>query len=158
MAEPTFIPKPGQTDYANIRYAPCIKVIPVYKGKILLAKRTADRRLYPGFWDVINGFLDDSCSIEEKAAEELHEEAGIAPSDIVSCKRGQVTIAEDPKYGKTWLIIPVLAMVKTDKFTLDWEATEAVWLAPQEVAKKELIPGTQEIIAQFFPQMVQYWQ
>lgn len=155
MAEPVFVPKPGQVDYTNIRYAPCIKIIPVCKGKILLAKRTEDRRLYPGYWDVINGFLDDQASIEEKATEELQEEAGIAHKDIASFTRGQMSVIEDPDYRKTWLIMPVLAEVKTDNFTLDWEATEAVWLMPEEVAKKELIPGTHEIIAQFFPEMIQ---
>lgn len=155
MAEPAFVPKPGQVDYTNIRYAPCIKVIPVHDGKILLAKRTEDRRLYPGYWDVINGFLDDNTSIEEKAAEELQEEAGIAPADINSCKRGHMNVIEDPEYRKTWLIMPVLTEVKTDKFTLDWEATEAAWFTPEEVAQKELIPGTLEIIAQFFPELIQ---
>lgn len=155
MIEPAFVPRPGQVDYTNIRYAPCIKVIPVYNGKILLAKRTEGRRLYPGYWDVINGFLDDQASIEEKATEELQEEAGIAPKDIASFTRGQMSVIEDPDYRKTWLIMPVLAEVKTSKFTLDWEATEAVWCAPKEVAKKELIPGTLEIIAQFFPEVTQ---
>lgn len=153
MTEPTFIPKPGQVDYTDIRYAPCVKVIPVCKGKILLVRRTEDRRLYPGYWDVINGFLDDYSSIEEKAAEELKEEAGIGQDDIVSFKRGQASVIEDPAYKKTWLIVPVLAQIKTDTFTLDWEATEAAWFAPEEVARKKLIPGTLEIIAQFFPEM-----
>lgn len=153
MAEPTFIPKPGQVDYANIRYAPCVKVIPVYKGKVLLVRRTEDRRLYPGYWDVINGFLDDHSSIEKKATEELREEAGIRQDDIVSFKRGQASIIEDPEYNKTWLIVPILAEIKTATFTLDWEATEAAWFTPGDVAKKKLIPGTSEIIAQFFPGM-----
>lgn len=154
MAEHKFVPKPGQIDYTNIRYAPCIKVIPVHDGKILVAKRTTERRLYPGYWDFINGFLDDKCSIEEKATEELAEEVGIGSGDVASFKRGKAAISEDPDYGKTWLIVPVLAEVKTAKFDLDWEATEAKWLTPSEAASIEMIPGTLEIVSQFFPEML----
>lgn len=153
MAEASFVPGPGQVDYTHIRYAPCIKVIVEHNGKILLAKRVEDRRLYPGYWDTIDGFLDDKKSIEEKVLEELQEEIGIPPKAVSSLTRGQVVIYEDSDYEKTWLLVPVLAKVKTDKYTLDWEASEAKWCEFEEVKDMHLIPGTLEIIAQFFPEL-----
>jgi 8-oxo-dGTP diphosphatase len=154
MSEPKFIPKPGQVDYTNIRYAPVLDVTVTYGGKILLAKRSTDRRLYPGYWATIDGFLDDNQSIEDKAREELHEEVGIEPADIVSLKRGHVLLQEDPKLGKTWIIVPVLAQVKTEKFTLDWEASEARWFVPREIMKLNLLPSTLDVIGQFFPEVL----
>jgi NADH pyrophosphatase NudC (nudix superfamily) len=154
MNEPKFVPKPGQVDYTNIRYAPALDVIVVHDSKILLAKRSANRRLYPNYWATIDGFLDDDKSIEEKAYEELLEEVGIVRSDVTSITRGQVMIQEDAAIGKTWLIVPVLAQVKTDKFTLDWEASEARWFAPKEVAELDLLPGALDVIGQFFPEVM----
>lgn len=155
MAEAKFVPAPGQVDYTDIRYAPCIKVIVVNSsGKVLLAKRAEDRRLYPGYWDTFDGFLDDQQSIEEKARQELLEEAGIAAADVVSLKRGQMVVIEAPDYHKTWLLMPVLAEVKTDTFTLDWEATHAKWFDPKEVKDLSLIPGSLEIIGQFVPEVL----
>lgn len=153
MPEPEFVPKPGQTDFRNMRYAPCINVVVVKDGKILLAKRAEGRRLYPGYWSTIDGFLDDNKSVEEKAYEELREEVSILPKDVVELKRGQVVVMEAPDYKKTWLFIPVLAMVKTEKFKLDWEASEAKWFAPQEVTDLNLSPGVIAVLSQFFPEI-----
>jgi NADH pyrophosphatase NudC (nudix superfamily) len=154
MAEAKFVPAPGQVDYTDIRYAPCIKVIVVRNGKILLAKRAEDRRLYPGYWDTFDGFLDDKQSIEEKAVEELREEAGIAADDIAELKRGQMVVIEAPDYGKTWLLMPVQATVQTKNFSLDWEATHAQWFDPKEVKDLPLTPGSLEIIGQFVPEVL----
>ncbi len=130
MPEPKFVPKPGQVDYTDIRYAPVLDVVVTRGGRVLLAKRSADRRLYPNCWATIDGFLDDDYAIEDKAMEELHEELGMHPSDVMRLKRGSVIIQEDPLLNKTWLVVPVLAEVGTDKFTLDWEASEARWFMP----------------------------
>ena len=154
MAEAKFIPAPGQVDYTDIRYAPCIKVIVEHQGKILLAKRAEDRRLYPGVWETIDGFLDDKKSIEEKAVEELAEEVGIPADAVSSLTRGQTALHEDPDHTKTWLLVPVLAKVTTTEYVLDWEASEACWFSPTELKQVQLIPGTLEIIGQFFPEVL----
>lgn len=155
MPEPKFVPKPGQVDYTNIRYAPVLDVVVTRNGKILLAKRSDDRRLYPNYWANVAGFLDDQEDIETKAYEELSEELGIESSDVAAIKRGFVSLKEAPDINKTWLIVAVLATVKTDKFTLDWEASEARWFAPEDVHKLDLMPGTLEVIGQFFPEVLQ---
>jgi ADP-ribose pyrophosphatase YjhB (NUDIX family) len=155
MSEPKFVPKPGQVDYTDIRYAPVLDVVVTRSGKILLAKRSADRRLYPDCWATIDGFLDDNEAIETKAYEELREELGMSASAVVSLKRGTIMLEEDPELGKTWLVVPVLAEVNTDKFTLDWEASEARWLEPAEIPNLDLLPGTLDVIGQFFPEVLQ---
>ncbi|SRR6266702_4409387 len=151
MTEPKFTPKPGQTDYTHIRYAPVINCVVVRAGQILLVQRSAGMRLYPNYWNGISGFLDDDKSIEEKAVEELAEELGIALKDIVSIKRGQVILQEAPDYSKTWLVVPVLAAVRTVNLQTDWEAVAAQWFAPAEVPKLDLLPGFINVFRQFFP-------
>jgi ADP-ribose pyrophosphatase YjhB (NUDIX family) len=148
-SEPEFVAEPGQVDFTNIRYAPVLDVVVVRENKVLLAKRSANRNLYPNYWSTIAGFLDDDKSIEDKAYEELREELGMQESDVVSLKRGSVILREDPKYHKTWFIMTMLAHVKTDAFTLDWEASEARWFELPEIAKLDLLPGTLEVIRQF---------
>jgi len=151
--EPKFIPKPGQVDYTNIRYTPTVNTIVMYKGKILAVRRPAGMRLYPNYWDWVCGFLDDNKSIEDKVLEELEEELGLEKKDVVKFKRGQVIIDEAPQYNRTWLIIPVLAEVKTNKLKLNWEASRADWFTPQELKKLDFVPGGLNTGAQFFPEL-----
>jgi 8-oxo-dGTP pyrophosphatase MutT (NUDIX family) len=154
MSEPKFVPKPGQTDYSNIRYAPVMNNVITKDGKVLLVQRSSDMRLYPNFWNGISGFLDDHHSIEEKVYEELREELGLYPAHIKSIKRGQVLLQEAPEYRKTWLVVPIRVEVAADDFTLDWEAQNARWFTPAEAAKLDLLPGFIDVLVQFFPDVV----
>ena len=154
MAESKFIPKPGQVDYTNIRYAPTINIVVTYAGKILMVKRSRELRLYPGKWDWICGFLDDDKSIEEKAMEELHEELGLGEEQIESLTRGKVRIDESEGYRKTWIIVPILAKVKTSEYTLDWEASEAKWCSPAELRHLDMPAGALVTAAEFFPELI----
>jgi len=149
MAEPKFVPKPGQVDYTNIRYAPVINVVVEHEGRVLLVQRSPDMHLYPSYWNGVSGFLDDAHSIEEKTTQELFEEIGVAAKQIRSIERGSVILQEAPKYNKTWLVVPVLARIDTMEFKLDWEAITARWFAPSEVHKLQLWPGFEQVLGQF---------
>jgi len=153
MAQPKFIPKPGQIDYTNIRYAPTVNIVVMFGGKIFCVKRSADMRLYPNRWDWVCGFLDDQKSIEDKTREELFEELGLEDKDIADIKRGEPWIDEAPEYRKTWLVVPVLATVKKDTFTLDWEASEGSWFTPSELHKLDMVPGALRTAASFLPEL-----
>lgn len=154
-SQPEFTPKPGQVDYTDIRYAPTVNIVVTFNGKIFCVQRSAEMRLYPNYWDWVCGFLDDNKSIEEKVYEELDEELAIGPGDVQSLTRGEPWIDEAPEYNKTWLIVPVLVKVKTDKFNLNWEAQQSGWFAPHELKKLDLVPGSLRTVAQFFPELTQ---
>jgi len=47
--ETKFIPKSGQVDYTNIRYAPTINCIVKYQDEFLLVERSLDSNFYPGY-------------------------------------------------------------------------------------------------------------
>lgn len=141
MAQPKFVPKPGQVDYTHIRWAPVVNCVVTYKGKILILQRSADLRLYPGYWNGVSGFLDDQKSLVEKVKEELREEVGISASKITAIRLGEVFDQEALKYKKTWIVHPMLVEVSTDKVTLDWEARVYRWVTRKEVKNLKLLPG-----------------
>jgi 8-oxo-dGTP pyrophosphatase MutT (NUDIX family) len=146
MLEPKFKPKPGQIDYTHARWCPVINVVVMHRGKILIVKRSKHLRFYPGLWNGIGGFLDDKKSLEEKVREELHEELGIKPRDIILMKFGQIFDADDPKIKKTWVIHPVLVKVRTNKIRLDWEAEEYRWVRPKEVKDFRIVPSFRRVL------------
>lgn len=141
-----FKPKPGQVDYKNIRWAPVINCVLRYRGKILLVKRSFDMHYYPGYYSGISGFLDDRKSLEEKVAEEIREELGIAKGKIKKIKLGAILEQDAPKYQKTWIVHPVLVDVATDKIKLDWEAQGYQWVKPQDAKKLKLLPGFKNVL------------
>jgi hypothetical protein len=67
--EPEFVPRPGQVDYAHIRYAPVLNAVVVCRGKVLLLQRSSGMRNYPNHWCGISGYLDDDRSVEDKAGD-----------------------------------------------------------------------------------------
>lgn len=148
--EREFKPKPGQTDYTNARWAPVVSCVIKHGGKILVVKRSASMRFYPGLWNGIGGFLDDQKSLEEKVKEELLEETGIGADNIESIKLGEIFDADDPAAGKTWVVHPVLVEVKTDKVVLDWEAEEYKWIEPKEVLGLGVAAGFDRVVRNFF--------
>ncbi|OGD30784.1 hypothetical protein A2W60_02915 [Candidatus Azambacteria bacterium RIFCSPHIGHO2_02_46_12] len=148
--EPVFKPKDGQIDYTNIRYAPVINCVVRHNDKILIVQRNPKMRLYPNLWNGISGFLDDGRSIEQKAKDELREELGIEAGDIVSIQHGQVFDKEEEKYGKTWIVHPILVDVKMDKIKLDWEAQNYKWIKVEDAKNFDLLPGFDKVLASLF--------
>jgi len=148
---PKFVPRPGQVDFAHIRWAPVINCVLQYKNKFLIVQRSAKMNIYPNFWNGIAGYLDDHKSLEEKVYEEMREEVGLRPKDIVSLRRGPVFDYEAPQYNKTWVIHPVLVKIKTDKVKTDWEAQNYRWVKLNEIKKFKIIPSFGLVVKSLFP-------
>jgi ADP-ribose pyrophosphatase YjhB (NUDIX family) len=146
MSQKKFVPKPGQVDYTNIRYAPAISCIVRFRDKILLVKRNSKMRLYPGRWAGITGFLDDNQDLEAKVKEELKEETGIGEENISSIQLGRIFHDHDPDYNKTWILHSILVKVKTDEVKLNWEAEEYVWATLEELSKFNTVPGFDRVL------------
>jgi 8-oxo-dGTP pyrophosphatase MutT (NUDIX family) len=147
--EPVFVPRSGQIDYTRIRYAPVLNAVVVCRGKVLLLQRSCGMRSYPNYWCGISGYLDDDRSVEEKARQEMLEEAGMSADRILSMQRGIVLLQEAPDYGKSWLVVPVLVHVRDRHFRLDWESQAAGWFGMTEAMRLPLLPGFEAVIAQY---------
>jgi len=141
-----FIPKPGQTDFTDIRYAPIINCVLKHKGKFLVIKRSEILRWYPGRWNGVSGFLDDKKSIKEKITEEINEELGLKKTSIKSIKLKEIFLQDEPKYQKTWIVIPVLVEVNTSEVKLNFENAEYKWATESEIKKLKFVPGFDEVL------------
>ena len=141
-----FQSKSGQVDFSNVRWAPVINCVVKYRGKILLVKRSKSLHFYPGYWNGISGFLDDKRSLEEKVKDELKEEAGIPARSFKKIRLGGIFLQEEPTYGKTWIVHPVLVEVSTAKVRLDWEGEEYRWLTLRQARKLKLLPGFDTVL------------
>ncbi|MBI1999089.1 MAG: NUDIX domain-containing protein, partial [Parcubacteria group bacterium] len=146
MKKIIFKPKRGQIDFTNARWAPVINCVVKHKDKILIVKRSAALRLYPGYWNGISGFLDDKRTLEQKARDEVREELGIPAKAIKKVRVGAIFHQNAPKYKKTWIVHPVLVEAATDKIRLDWEAAEYRWIRPNEAGHFKLLPGFDTVL------------
>lgn len=141
-----FTPKSGQVDYTRARWAPVINCVVKYRGKILIVQRSKGMRLYPGYWNGISGFLDDKRALKEKVRDELREEAGIPARAIRRIRLGKIFHQDAPKYGKIWIVHPVLVEVAANKVKLDWEASSFKWVKPRDAKKLKLLPGFDRVL------------
>lgn len=132
--------KPGRVDYTNIRYAPVINCVVRYRGKILIVERSKELNFYPGYWNGISGFLDDTRSLTKKVQDELREELGIPKKNIRKITFGQIYHVDASKYKKTWIVHPILVDVTNSAVKLDWEAHAYRWIVPRDAKKFKLLP------------------
>lgn len=138
-------------DYTRARWAPVVNCVVKYRDRILLVRRSRALNLYPAYWNGIGGFLDDKKSLQEKVREELREELGIPRQKIRVIRLGTIFHQEGRRYGKTWIVHPVLVEVTTGRVRLDWEAEDYRWVRPHEVRKFKLAPGFYRVLKTIFP-------
>lgn len=132
----------GRIDYSESESAPVLTCFVKYKDKILLLKRSRNVSNYQGKWNAISGYIDELRPLKEKVAEEVNEEIGIGPDDILTIKTGRVYEFQDESINKKWIIHTVL--IELDKepvIKLDWEHDEYVWIKPEELEKFDTVPN-----------------
>lgn len=136
----------GRIDYTHSPAAPVINCFVVYKGKILLLKRSDKVLAYKGMWNSIGGFLDELKPLREKVLEELREELGISESQVGSMHFSEPMEYHDASVGRTWIIHPVRCELKAEpKIQLDWEHTEYQWVTPAQIKSMPVIPGLDQV-------------
>jgi len=128
-------------DYTHARWAPVINCMVQFEDTFLLVKRSSEVNIHPNTWHIVGGYLDDKKSLEEKVYEELGEELGLKKENIISIRRGDIFDIENPQYGKTFVVHPVLVTVNTNVITLDWEAQEYAWVMKDEIETYDTLPS-----------------
>jgi ADP-ribose pyrophosphatase YjhB (NUDIX family) len=124
----------GRIDYSNSDKALVLTCFVKYGNKILLLKRSEKVNSYRGKWSAVAGFIDEPKSIEEKLMEELKEEIGILKKNILKIRMGELFEVYDDSIKKTWIILPVLAELKSRPvIKLDWEHTDFKWITSNEM-------------------------
>jgi 8-oxo-dGTP diphosphatase len=63
----------------------------VRQGRILLGRRSPEKRLCPGMWDVIGGHVEAWETYEQGLRRELREEVGISPTVFRAIEHRQLS-------------------------------------------------------------------
>lgn len=149
MHKPTFIPKPGQTDYTHAKRAPVVNSLIRFRDEdlYLLIKRSSGMRLYPNLWNGISGFLDDEQSVEQKIRSEIAEETGLSDADILAIVPAAPFEQDDRAIDRIWEVHPALVALGTQEIRLNWEGQEYAWVPHAELLSHDLVPGYQQVIA-----------
>ena len=96
-------------------------------GKLLLGRRSAHRRNYPGVWDIIGGHVEPGEQAYEALVRELREELGVEP--VRARMMGEVEVGETHALSiylvDAWMNEPA---IRND------EHSELGWFTPAEAA------------------------
>ena len=102
--------------------------------RVLLLRRSTDRRFAPGKWEFVSGYPEARESCEEAMIREVREETGLQGSLI----RGGPAYEVDGD-GALWVIKPFLVRADAETVTLNAEHTEYRWLRPKEVVSYDAV-------------------
>ncbi|HLI68585.1 MAG TPA: NUDIX pyrophosphatase [Ktedonobacteraceae bacterium] len=116
--------------------------------RLLLVRRSQRVGSYNTRWAGVSGFIEEGVSPEEQAYTEIREETGLQRSQVRLLKRGAVVEHIDEQLGRRWLVHPFLVeTLDPVAITLDWEAVDMRWIAPDELSSYETVPKLKEAFA-----------
>jgi 8-oxo-dGTP pyrophosphatase MutT (NUDIX family) len=126
-----------------------IKVVTVflmYKGKILLLKRSAKVRTMNGVWAGISGYLEDVNPLVQ-AFKEIREECGLTEGQVNLLKIAEPLEVRDDLFSNIiWIVYPFLFESSTKSIRLDWEHDEYDWINPINLGNYKTVPKLNEAL------------
>ncbi|HKB88411.1 MAG TPA: NUDIX domain-containing protein [Patescibacteria group bacterium] len=112
------------------------------EGKILLLKRSPDKKTFPNKWFVIGAYpLNENDDFENKVHIELVDEIGHDGKIIKSGKVVKVEVGDQVINIHTFL-----AEASSREIKLNNEHTEFEWMDPQKIKRFDIVPGTYEMV------------
>lgn len=130
----------GRINYSNEMNCAVLTIFVMYKGKLLLMKRSNKVGTYKGKWMTVAGYYDEPVPIRKKVEEELREETSVTVySKMTAFDELKI---EDVKINKVWFIYNVLVEIDYEpEIILDWEHTEYQWIEPGRLEEYDIIPS-----------------
>ncbi len=116
------------------------------EGKILMTKRSKDKRFYPGRWSIVlGGHVTSGFSYEEALEKEMKEEIGIVP-DYEMLGSFQKDLKEEKENVK--LFRTEVEPEKVELSTKEFE--KAQYMDPSDLEKelesKKFVPETEDVL------------
>ncbi len=119
--------------------------------EILILRRSGRVGSYQGSWAGVSGYLEGEEPLA-RALVEIEEETGLSAAEVRLAQTGEPLPVDDEERGLRWLVHPFLFDVAAERpLTLDWENTEARWVAPQDITDYETVPSLREALELVYP-------
>ena len=106
-------------------------------GRILLLRRSKQVGTFQGRWAGVSGFLEAGTA-EAQAYTEIQEETGLTPGALHLERAGRIIYARDGR--RIFSVHPFRFSTRSVKIRLDWEHSEAEWVDPTELARRDVVP------------------
>jgi len=112
-----------------------------HNGKVMILRRSERVGTYRGKWAGVSGYIEEGTSPSQQAWTEINEEAGLGADDVELVRKGQPLEVVDAELGRKWIVHPFrFRVLKPEKMKIDWEHTEAKWIAPEDIGRHETVP------------------
>ncbi len=118
---------------------PVVTVFLRHRGEVLLFRRSADVRSYPGQWGAVAGHVERD-DPRASALQEIEEETGLHEHNVTLAREGSSFTVEDGDRGTRWLVHPFLFDADTRSIQTNWETEEAEWTSPTTILRRETVP------------------
>ncbi|WP_435159480.1 NUDIX domain-containing protein [Haladaptatus sp. DFWS20] len=107
------------------------------RGDVLLLQRSDEVGSYPGKWGGVAGHAEgDPDSLVRR---EIKEETGLLDA-CTFVRSGDTFAVEDDSLDKRWVVHPYLFDCASRAVESDWETTDAEWVPPTEILRRETVP------------------
>jgi len=135
---------------SDLDRVPVVATFLTRRGRVLLLRRSDQVGTYRGRWAGVSGYVERVPL--EQAYVELQEEVGLGREDVRLCGVGVPVRVDDEAEGRHWLVYPFLFVLKPGREPRpDWESVESRWVAPDEVASLDTVPGLPQVVAGVWP-------
>jgi translation initiation factor 2B subunit (eIF-2B alpha/beta/delta family)/8-oxo-dGTP pyrophosphatase MutT (NUDIX family) len=115
-------------------------------GRVLVLRRRADARTYPGRWSGVSGYLESDETLT-RACVEVVEETGLSGDDVEFAAAGEPLVAAGED-GARWLVHPFLFRCRApERISLNEENEGAVWVDPSALRNLETVPALEKAYA-----------
>jgi 8-oxo-dGTP diphosphatase len=116
-----------------------------HNGKIMILRRSERVGTYRGKWAGVSGYIEEGNTASQQAWTEIKEEVGLDVEDLELVQEGLALEVVDSEIGRKWNVHPFrFKVLKPDKIRIDWEHTEAKWIALEDIGRYQTVPNLRE--------------
>ncbi|MEV5977330.1 NUDIX domain-containing protein [Streptomyces sp. NPDC052114] len=101
-------------------------------GRIFVQRRSADRRLFPGCWDVVGGAVEDGETHHEALRREIAEETGWRLRRVLARVVHESWTADGVRHLESDYVVEVDGDLSAPRLERD-KHPEFAWVAPEDV-------------------------
>lgn len=132
----------GTVEIEGVRMREVVSSALVSEGRVLLLKRPASNRSYPGRWSLVAGKIEEGESPEEAAAREITEETGI----VVGAPEASMQPVYTREGATLWKVHPFLYRAEGAVPVLNDENDAWEWVDPEAIDSRDNVPLTRFVV------------